>query len=191
VLLLVRHGETAPNVDGLLLGRADPPLTARGEHQARQLAAMLPTPDAVITSPLARARATAAAFGGGVVVDERWIELDYGELDGAAPEDVPGTLWERWRTDPTFAPPGGESLVELGSRVDDACGELVRRAAEEVVIVVSHVSPIKAAVAWALGAGPASAWRMYVEDASVSRVDVDGDGRPVLRWFNRAPQPAP
>ena len=63
MLYVVRHGETAANVDGLLLGRADPPLTDRGRSQARALAAAIPTPQRVVTSPLRRAVETAAAFG--------------------------------------------------------------------------------------------------------------------------------
>lgn len=78
------------------------------------------------------------------------------------------------------------SLAALARRVEEACRELAGRAADETVVVVSHVSPIKAAVAWALGVGPEVAWRMWVEDASVSRVDITADG-PRLRWFNRAP----
>ncbi len=186
MLLLVRHGETAPNVDGLLLGRADPPLTARGEAQARALASAFPAPDVIVASPLRRAVDTAAAWGRTVRVDERWLELDYGELDGVAPTAVSSSTWARWRADPAFAPSGGESLVALAARVEDACRELAAQAAEETVVVVSHVSPIKAAVAWALGVGPEVAWRMWVDDASVSCVDVGAEG-PRLRWFNRTP----
>jgi broad specificity phosphatase PhoE len=184
VLLLVRHGETAANVDGLLLGRADPPLTERGQAQARALAETLPSPDRVIASPLRRARDTAAAFGRAVEVDDRWIELDYGDLDGRPPSTLPAGAWERWRSDSTAAPGGAEPLATLGERVRGACAELLRDAAEGVVVVVTHVSPIKAAVAWALDVPDDAAWRMYVEDASVTRIDVEPTG-PVLRWFNR------
>ena len=59
-----------------------------------------------------------------------------------------------------------------------------------MVVVVTHVSPIKAAVAWALDVPDTIAWRMYVEDASVSRIDIGPDG-PVVRWFNRGSAPAP
>ena len=165
VLLLVRHGETAANVDGLMLGRADPPLTDRGVAQARALAAVLPTPDRVIASPLRRALDTAAAFGSNVEVDPRWIELDYGELDGRPLSSVPVEMWERWRSDPSVAPEGGEPLAVLGRRVREACADLVPDAATGVVVVVTHVSPIKAAVAWALAARDEVAWHMYVEDA--------------------------
>jgi broad specificity phosphatase PhoE len=190
VLLLVRHGETAPNVQGLLLGRADPPLTDRGHTQARAVAAALPRPDLVVSSPLERAVATAAAFGTDVEVDDRWIELDYGDFDGQQPAAVSEDVWTRWRTDVSFAPPGGESLAALGRRVRSACDALMQRATVDVVVVVSHVSPIKVAVAWALDCGEALVWRMYVEDASVARIDLERTG-PVLRWFNRGPLTSP
>jgi broad specificity phosphatase PhoE len=186
MLLLVRHGETAANVDGLLLGRADPPLTDRGLSQARALAAALPLPERLVTSPLHRAVDTAAAFGIDVEVDERWIELDYGEFDGRSPSSIPPEVWERWRADPNEAPPGGEPLASLGERVRQACTDLLEDATSKVVVVVTHVSPIKAAVAWALAVPDDVAWRMFVEDAGVARIDVAATG-PVLRWFNRLP----
>lgn len=184
MLLLVRHGETAANVGGLLLGRADPPLTDRGREQARVLAEVLPTPARLIASPLRRAHDTAAAFGLDVEIDERWIELDYGDLDGRPASSVPSETWRRWRAHSASAPAGGESLAALGRRVREACESVRDEAAEGIVVVVTHVSPIKAAVAWALRVFDDVAWRMYVEDASVTRIDVDSDG-PVLRWFNR------
>jgi broad specificity phosphatase PhoE len=186
VLLLVRHGETAANVEGLLLGRADPPLTERGRSQARAVAAALPAPTRLISSPLQRARDTAAAFTQSVEIDERWIELDYGALDRQPASALTAADWARWRADPAFVPEGGESLTALGDRVRAACADVAKAAAGGVVVVVTHVSPIKAAVAWALGVSDAIAWRMFVEDASVTRIDTRPDG-PVLRWFNRLP----
>jgi broad specificity phosphatase PhoE len=189
VLLLVRHGETAANVDGLLLGRADPSLTDRGRSQAQALAAALPTPQRVVTSPLRRAVETAAAFRVPAEADERWIELDYGELDGQPICSIAPQMWEQWRSDLTRSPGGGEPLAALGARVREACTALLGDAAAGTVVVVTHVSPIKAAIAWALAVPDDIAWRMYVEDASISRIDVDSTG-PSLRWFNRlAPTP--
>jgi broad specificity phosphatase PhoE len=189
VLLLVRHGETEPNVLGLHLGRSDPVLTDVGRRQARALAAALPRPHVLISSPLRRAQETAAAFGRPVEVDQRWIELDYGEFEGLRPSAVPAAARARWLRDPAFAPEGGESLATLAARVGAACDEVVERAASSTIVVVTHVSPIKAALAWALGAPVDIAWRMYVEDAGLSRIDVGPDG-PVVRWFNRGLPPA-
>jgi broad specificity phosphatase PhoE len=186
----VRHGETAPNVDGLLLGRADPPLTETGVRQAARLAQVLPRPDRVIASPLRRARDTAAALGSAVEIDDRWIELDYGDLDGASATGVSGDVWERWRADVAYVPAGGESLLDLGRRVRAACEDLSADAATRVVVVVTHVSPIKAAVAWSLGVSDEIAWRMYVEDATTARIAIDPTG-PVLRSFNEHAPPLP
>jgi broad specificity phosphatase PhoE len=187
-LFIVRHGETGPNVEGRILGRADPPLTDVGRAQATSLAASLPPPALVVASPLRRARDTAAAFGVAVDVDERWIELDYGEYDGLPTSAVAEDVWVRWRTDASFTPRGGESLAALGTRVRAACESLAEVAASAVVVVVTHVSPIKAAMAWALDVPVTIAWRMYVEDASVCRLDI-GPAGPVVRWFNRGLPP--
>ncbi len=183
MLLLVRHGRTDANAQGLLLGRADPPLSEDGREQAAALSAKIPDGARVIASPLLRTRQTAEAFGRPVELDERWIELDYGELDGLPLRDVPPDLWREWRSDPSFAPPGGESLAALGIRVRAACTQLVDEIRERDVVVVSHVSPIKAAIAWALGAGDDLSWRLFVQVASIARIGADQYGT-TLRSFN-------
>jgi broad specificity phosphatase PhoE len=189
VIVVVRHGRTGANAQGLLLGRADPPLDAEGVRQSAALAGACAGLDVVrvVTSPLARCRATAEAVAGDrpvvVAVDERWFALDYGELDGRAWGDLPPGTWERWRADINWAPPGGESLAALGARVREGCTELAEEARDRDVVVVSHVSPIKAAVAWALGIGDEAVWRMWVGPGSITRIGWGGSG-PSLRSFN-------
>jgi broad specificity phosphatase PhoE len=183
MLILVRHGRTAANAGGLLLGRADPPLDDLGRRQAGALAAVVTGAGRVVSSPLRRARETAELLGLPVEVDERWVELDYGELDGLPITEVPPDLWRRWRADVAFTPPGGESLAALGERVRAACVDVAEEAARSDVVVVSHVSPIKAAVAWALGVGDELAWRLHVAPGSVTRIAVR-DGAGLLSSFN-------
>ena len=187
MIILARHGQTTANADGLLLGRADPPLTDIGGRQAESIRLALAGLDVVrvVSSPLQRAVATAStiACGRPVEVDERWIELDYGEYDGRPVGDVPADVWQTWRADPHYVPPGGESLVTLGVRVRSACEELLDEVRERDVIVVSHVSPIKAALAWALAVGDDVGWRMFVQVASIARVTV-GPWGPNLFSFN-------
>ena len=187
VLVLVRHGQCAANRHGLLLGRADPPLCDAGREQAEALARALPVPARLISSPLLRARQTAdalaAASGAVVEVDPRWVEMDYGELDGCPASALDAAGWRAWRDDPAHVPAGGESLADVGTRVRAACRELAGAAADGEVVVVSHVSPIKAAVAWALGVGDEVAWRMWVADAAVCRIDTTGS-LPRLIAFN-------
>ena len=193
MLILVRHGESDGNAAGLLLGRIDSPLTERGRGQARSLAAAVAGATRLVSSPLARARETAAALGTGlpVEIDDRWIEVDYGEYDGQPLGDVPAEVWARWRSDPTFTPPGGESLAAAGTRVRDACEELFAgpdgpARGNGVVVVVSHVSPIKAAACWSIGIGDEGAWRLYLATASITRITWGPTG-PVLAGFNHTP----
>jgi broad specificity phosphatase PhoE len=183
MLLVVRHGQTAANAAGQLLGRADVPLTELGERQAEALAAAVGPVARVVCSPLLRARQTAAAFDGALEIDDRWTELDYGIYDERPLGEVPRELWDNWRGDAEFTPPEGESLANVGRRVRAACDGLAPAAAENDVVVVTHVSPIKAAVAWALDVGDGLAWRTFVAVASITRISII-DGVPILRSFN-------
>jgi broad specificity phosphatase PhoE len=190
VLILVRHGESAANAAGLLSGRAETSLTEKGRTQVADLSAAAAGACRLITSPLGRARESAAALELGlpIEVDERWTEIHYGELEGRPLSAVPAEVWRRWRSDPDFRPPGGETLIEVGRRVGEAMAELFAvpgagaRSTGDVV-VVSHVSPIKAAVAWALGAGDDLAWRLQLSTASLTRV-AWGTDRAVLHSYN-------
>jgi broad specificity phosphatase PhoE len=191
VLILVRHGESVANAQGLLLGRSDVELTDAGRAQARAARALLSAPvTEVRTSPLRRARDTAALLdlAPTPVVDERWIEVDYGEFECQPLGGIPAEVWRRWRDDIEFRPEGGETLAEVDQRVSAACAELFAedgagaRRADGDIVVVSHVTPIKAAVAWALGAWDLY-WRLYLRTASVTRIGWNRDA-PILLGFN-------
>ncbi len=195
MLILVRHGESSGNAAGLLLGRLDATLTERGLDQVRSLVPFVAGADRLVTSPLVRATMTAAALGLGTEaeIDDRWIEVDYGEYDGRALTTVPDDVWLAWREDPTFRPPGGESLAAVGERVRSACEELLAEggpARTGDVVVVSHVSPIKAAVCWALDLPDEGAWQFHLGTASITRIGWGPSG-PVLHSFNETPWRAP
>lgn len=183
VLFLVRHGRTAANAAGILQGHLDLELDDVGCDQVRQVAQAIGPVDHVICSPLLRARQTAAVFGREPTIDERWIELDYGEYDGLALTDVPGDVWQRWSTDHDFATPGGESMGSLDRRVRTACAEAFDASRDARIVVVSHVSPIKAAVAWSLETDISMSFRCHLDQAAVCRIGTGPRG-PVLRSFN-------
>ncbi len=185
MLFVVRHGRTEANASGLLLGRADPELDDVGRRQAAQIAAVIPEGATVVSSPLARCRQTAAAIVSEdqIAIDERFIELDYGDFDLQPLSEISAETWAEWRADPNFAPPNGESLNALGERVWAGLGDLAEAAVTGDVVVVAHVSPIKAAVAWALGVGMDISWRSHVAQASIVRIAVSERG-PSLHAFN-------
>ena len=147
-ILAVRHGETAWNRDTRIQGHTDIDLNEHGRWQAGRLAqALREEPIAAFyASDLARARDTAQAVArlhGGVVQTHTGLrERCFGRFEGRtwaeleAQHPVEATAW-RQRV-PDFAPPGGESLLQLQARVVAAVTELAARHPGEQVLVVAH-----------------------------------------------------
>ena len=183
MLFLVRHGRTLVNAENRLQGRIDHSLDEVGRRQSIEIAGALRKIDRVISSPLLRAIETAAAFNQKIDVEPRFIELDYGDFDGILQNEVPEEVWKNWRSDINYRPPNGESLAELNSRVCQVLNEIADESRERNVVVVSHVSPIKAAIAWAVGVEVSSSWRMLLDRGSISRIELSPQG-PKLRGFN-------
>jgi broad specificity phosphatase PhoE len=191
MIRFIRHGETAHNRDGRLQGRADVELSVRGLEQVARLATRLAPCEiaGVYSSPLRRARQTATAIaavsGCELEIDERLIELDYGDWDGRRLGEIAPEEWAAWRADPTFSPPGGESLVAVTARVDSFCREhLAAAGARANVIAVSHVSPIKAAVCWALGVDERATWQMQLGLATITDIGARPNAGGYLASFN-------
>jgi broad specificity phosphatase PhoE len=190
-IIIVRHGRTEFNATGRLQGRTDNPLDEVGLAQAEAVAAYLKPellPDTLfVCSPLLRARQTATAIvdrvGSSFDIDERWIELDYGSYEGLRQAEVPANVWREWRSDSEFAAPQGESLNQVQERVAQACADLAQRLNGRTAVVVSHVSPIKSAVAWALGVDVSVGWRTQLVTASITRISVSANGA-ALTSFN-------
>lgn len=182
-IYVCRHGRTEANASGLLLGRADPPLDEVGVVQAAQIAAVLPAGARVVSSPLGRCVQTAEAYGAPVEIVDDLIELDYGDFDLTSMGDIPSETMGEWRSNPDFRPPNGESLQQLADRVGGFL-DSIDGSSEQDVAIFSHVSPIKASIAWALGVGIDISWRSHVAQASISVIELSRRG-PSLHAFNR------
>jgi alpha-ribazole phosphatase len=183
VLYIARHGRTVANAEGRLQGRIDLPLDDVGRRQAECLARTLAGADLVLSSPLMRAIQTAEALGKPITVDDRWIELDFGEHDGLRREDIEPATWHRLRSDIYYAPAGGESLADVLARVVPALADALVLARDQEVVIFTHVLPIKAALATVLGAGIDVSWRCHLDPASITQIAATPSG-PVLRSFN-------
>ncbi len=179
-----RHGRTEANASGVLLGRADLPLDGLGRRQAEQIAAVLPTDAVVYSSPLERCIQTGQAYTSEILVDDALIELDYGDFDLIPMREIPAETMGEWRQNPRFAPPNGESLHDVAVRVGEFLDRLAATAEDRHIVLFSHVSPIKASVAWALGVGIEVSWRSHVAQASISTIEISRRG-PSLHAFNR------
>lgn len=147
-LLLIRHGQTDANAQGVLQGQSPTSLNALGREQAARLAERLavfaPPVTRVVTSDLPRAAETADAIARplGVTpeVDAAWRERGFGALEGQAIGEL-----EIWRAaSGAIDPPGAESLAVLDDRIDAAIRTLVARAsADASIVVVSHGGVIR------------------------------------------------
>ncbi|MET0740086.1 MAG: bifunctional RNase H/acid phosphatase [Candidatus Nanopelagicales bacterium] len=195
-LSLLRHGVTEHTVARRFSGSGgdDLPLSATGVAQARRAAEVVVgrgTVAAVVTSPLQRARQTAHELGIRLgldpVVDDAWRECSFGAWDGLTYAEV-AQRWPdelaAWRGSLEVAPPDGESLSAVATRVIEAREGLVQQWAGRHLVLVSHVTPIKVLVAEALGAPLASLFRMELAPASLTTVQWWPDGGASLRHFN-------
>jgi broad specificity phosphatase PhoE/ribonuclease HI len=194
-LWLLRHGETQHTVEKRFSGgRFDPELSEQGLRQADVTARFLARRggvDAVITSPLRRARATADRVAEDlrlpVYVDDRLRECDFGEWDGLTFDEVQQRWPEEtaaWLASTAVAPPGGESFDQVAERVRAALSHLLERFAGRTLLVVAHVTSIKTIVRFALDAPSHSINRMHLAPASLTTVQYYEDGNCALYAFN-------
>lgn len=148
-LCLVRHGETAWNVERRLQGHLDVPLNPLGHRQAEATAMRLGSLRfaALYSSDLCRAQQTATAVanrhGLAVVTEPRLRERHYGLFQGLTYDEAERLHPDAYRSfvqrDPGFAfPEGGESLEDFAARVHSVLDEITVRHPGEQVLVVTH-----------------------------------------------------
>ena len=145
--------------------------------------------DRVVTSSRRRTRQTARAAGFGDVpttIDDRWMEIDFGAYDHRRISDVMAELGAAWAADVSYVPPGGESMACLHERVGEAVADLAEEAVASNVVVVTHATPIKSAVARLLDGEAEMIMRLRVSLASVTAFGPVAHGL-VLTEFNWCP----
>ncbi len=185
-LLLLRHAQTEYSAQRRYSSRRDLPLTELGERQAAAAATRLSSTTgvaAVITSPTLRANQTAKpvadALGVPLVVHDGLIETDFGAWEGLTfteARDRDPDLHTRWITDTSVSPPGGESMDAVHHRVRQTRDQLITKHGAATLILVTHVTPIKALLRMALDAGPSLLHRLHLDLASLSIADFYPDG---------------
>jgi broad specificity phosphatase PhoE len=183
-LILVRHGETEWARDGRHTGRTDVPLTPRGEEQARSLAPLLADREIVLTlvSPAQRARRTAKLSGlTEAGTDDRLWEWDYGAYEGRTTpqigEDRPG--WYLWRDGVV----GGETVEQVGARVDGVLDRVRPSLAEGDVALVAHGHVLRVLTARWLGLPPSGGRLFRLDTGTLSTLGTEHD-QPVIRSWN-------
>ncbi len=192
-LVIVRHGQTAANIAGLLVGRQDVLLTDLGHQQARRAAeAVAPLgPDALVSSPLQRARQTARPIAERTLllpdVEEDIAEFGFGDFEGWTEQDalsrhphlrplITGEAHpdERW--------PNGESGSGFVARVFDGIGRIVADHPDQRVVIVTHGGVIGSWVARMATEGATSFFPYLVHNCSISTFEVSGRGTTCVGW---------
>jgi probable phosphoglycerate mutase len=187
VVYLARHGETAWTLSGQHTGLPDLSLTARGEHNARALGERLRglAFDAVLASPLARARRTCelAGYGATARIDPDLVEWDYGEYEGLRTEEILSRrpAWDLFRD----GCPGGESPEQVGRRADRVIARVRALPGHALLFSSGHFLRVFAA-RW-LGLDPSAGRYWLLGTASVSALTYEHTfAQPAIRlWGDR------
>jgi len=196
VTLIVRHGVTEHSLQRRFSGsggRFDPELAPQGVAQAEAAAdevAKRGGGDVLVCSPMTRTRQTAAIIGARTgltpVVVEGLEEGRFGEWDGFTFAEVMASWPDEmaaWLASPDVAPPGGESLREIYTRVGAALDRVLAEHTGKRVLVAAHVGTIRALTARALGTPMESMNRMELAPASITTLTWYADGNASMRSF--------
>jgi probable phosphoglycerate mutase len=184
-VVLVRHGATEWSASGRHTGTTDIPLLPEGEHDAEALRPRLaPYRFAlVLTSPRRRARETCrlAGFDAGAQVDDDLVEWDYGDYEGRTTADI-----REERGDPHWTVwigpiPGGETVDQVGARVDRVIARAV--AAGGPVALFGHAHCLRILTARWLGLQPRDGRLFVLGTGTLSGLGHERDTR-ALMWWN-------
>ena len=188
---LIRHGQTAWNIERRFLGRTDVPLDETGLAQAAALGAALGPFERLWSSPSARAMQTAAQLGE-PVPHPGLLEMDMGELEGldgpSFARNYPHLLGA-WREDPsTVVIPGGETLAQTQARIVQAWHDIVAEAAagaHDRIAIVTHQLALGSLLC-ALSNRPLPDFRDFTHVNTAYTVVRLTNGVPVIEAVNQA-----
>ncbi len=192
-IALVRHGESQANVEGRWHGHTDGPLTELGLRQGAELAARYNGISRIFSSPLERARATAAAFAEpfdlDVGVAEGLIEIDFGSWEGLTTAEIGDRFPAEWQLvfgEGADVPRGGtgETFADAGERMEFQIRELASENPTHRLALFTHGAAIWALASRVMGLDW-SDWRKISVpgNASLTHIRFDG-GAPVLMDYN-------
>ena len=181
-VVLVRHGETEWSRSGQHTGVTDLALLPEGEASAREVAPRLAGREfaLVLSSPMQRARRTAAlaGFGDRAQPDPDLRERNYGEYEGRTTKEIrverPG--WDVWRDDC----PGGETLDQLAERADRVIDRALAAGGDTLLFAHSHLLR-ELAGRW-IGLSPDGGGKFRLGTATVSVLGFERERRVILSW---------
>jgi broad specificity phosphatase PhoE len=194
-IILVRHGETWGNREGIFRGRKDFPLNQNGLRQAQEVAADLRhwKIDAIYSSPLRRALDTAAplsqALGLTIVQEPGFTDIGLGDWEGKSKQEVAREQpewWRLWISRPErLARPGAESLSQVQDRAFRTLERIVHEAPGQTIAVVSHRAVLKALIARCLNIPEPYFWKIHLDTGSYSLLEHRSEVGYILTLLNQ------
>lgn len=180
LVIFMRHGQAENNVSRTLVGRhIESHLTSQGREQVADVSKQLKRIpiDKVYASPVIRAMETAQivcdTLGMSYEVDERLYEIELGKLVGMNYEEVTtkyGDLFLRFYAehDPILDSFGVEPFAAVKQRVKSLLDDALKKHEDSNVLMVTHLDPIKAALATLLELKPEALYRWHIRNASLT-----------------------
>lgn len=152
-IALVRHGQTDLNLQMRWQGTTDAPLNDLGHRQAAQVADRVAVHHSwtrIVTSPLRRARQTAAVVAARLELPDPQVNVELIEQHGGVAEGMrEAEVRRRWPLEESI--PGSETRAQVGERGARALTALVERHPGESLIVVAHGTLIRLALCVLVG----------------------------------------
>lgn len=180
-LMLIRHGQSKGNVDGVIYGKTDYDLTQEGRLQSEAVRQKLKYEkvDAVFSSPLKRAQNLAQLVASDhalqLYTDERISEMNYGVFEGLTLQEVEasyGVIYKRYLDEfETYIIPGGEGYSQFRERIFSFLEDLI--AQEGHFIVVTHSGVIRESLIYLLQLKPEQVWHFKIEPACTIQISYE------------------
>lgn len=193
-LILVRHGETANQVTNKYIGVTDIPLGERGKRQALSLARTFAREklDAVYTSPLLRAKDTAAPIAKKLFIDAEIVgelcDRNYGIWEGMTMEEIQDKFPEEhaawYQNWPEYEIPQGESELQVYERNAEALRKILANHEKGKILIVTHHACIRNILSLLFGLNVDGGWHFQVNHAGICRLKIDEYGFATMTSFN-------
>lgn len=181
VIDLIRHGE--PEGGSKYRGQTDDPLSIAGWQQMWDaLSSEAASWDVIVSSPLCRclefAQELNQQHNTSLIVEDRFMEIGFGEWEGKTKSEIDSKLLERFYQNPeTYTPPGAEKLGKFYQRIIQAWDELLDKQRNKSVLIIAHAGVIRGIISHIEQREKARLFKIRVPYANVSRVEVDNQQR--------------
>lgn len=188
-LILIRHGESTLNQDGVYFGTLDPSLTETGIEQINLLKDEVPNYDFIYSSPLQRAKESAEILNYknlNLIYEPRLLELDFGDFEGLTYSVIlkkyPNEA-QNWKNEGiNYKFPKGDSITDLEKSVVSFVEEI--KNSNKIFLLVTHFGVISSILSHYISDNITNFWKFKSDLASITILEFH-DSFPVLRLFSQ------